>query len=186
MGNVLRTAPGVWVLAGFRSRWSLWNFRVAPFFANCPPLVFETFWPIKPKTRKLSGCLARPPTTGDDGRTSAAARMVGRLSWWAALIGTPDLVTIHERQSVIPVTAEGVLPLTLQAIGCGRRGSCAGGMQRWTRHISGIKPKPVCAWRRACRGTIRREESSSRLAEEFQRQAEELDVATGAEQRRAR
>ena len=91
--------------------------------------------------------------------------------WNSRRIGTPGLVTLAARQSVMPVTARRVLPLILQCNQARANGdyawACTYGDARWTRHISGIKPKPVCGWRRACRGTIRREENSWSLPTSF-------------------
>jgi hypothetical protein len=58
-------------------------------------------------------------------------------------------------QTVIPVTAKSLPPPNLPR---SRWGGCArAGMHPWTRPISGIKPKPVCGWRKGYRGTIRHE-----------------------------
>jgi hypothetical protein len=86
---------------------------------------------------------------------------------------------------VIPVTAEGVLPLTLHTIERGRRGSCAGNAAMDATYFRDkaetcLRLAKGLSWNNPARGEL------IELAEEFQRQAEELDVATGAEQRRAR
>jgi hypothetical protein len=87
---------------------------------------------------------------------------------------------------VIPVTAESVLPLTLHTIKCGRSGSCAGGNAAMDATYFRDKAETCLrlakglSWNNPARGEL------IELAEEFQRQAEELELTTGAEQRRAR
>jgi hypothetical protein len=64
----------------------------------------------------------------------------------------------------MPVTATRPLPLTLHHQ---TRRPSARGMQRWMPHISGIRPRPACGWRKGCRGIIRRAASSWRLPKNF-------------------